>query len=105
MHQHVIVGQEVERQIEVDPDLQRGQRRMIREIDDRPAWTVPATAKQAGTFAREIGKRAAAQPPQIHQTANPWAMRPSSASTWRLPKSVSSRLSGVSPSSSGVARA
>ena len=78
-------GSRSKRQVEVNPQLQRCQRGMIREIHNRPADAVPSSAEATGAFATEIGKLAAAEPPGDHQAASPCAMRPRIASTCRVP--------------------
>ena len=90
-HQHVVVGDKREGQVEVDADLKHAERCSRGHIDQRPARTVPPTAIQAGPLSCQIGKRLSAEAPSklrasnTAQAAKPWEIRPSRTSTSRMP--------------------
>jgi hypothetical protein len=75
LHQDVVVGQQVERQVEMHPHFEHGQRGAGRAVHDRPPARVPPAVGEPPASAAQIGVRPADQPPQDHQAAMPWPIR------------------------------
>ena len=103
-HQHIVVRQQIERQIQADPHLQRRERRRGCAIDDGSAPRVPSPIGKLSASSTKIGIRSARQAPEKHQAAMPWPILCSSCSTRRPPVSQSRRSIGRLPPSAEVGR-